>query len=65
MPFDDKSCCGKCHCISSSGYAHACEIDSTSEEARKITHEVAKRFEETGQKVCGQCAATLFSDTIK
>lgn len=61
---DDKSCCGKCKCTSSSDYARVCELDDTYEVARKKAREVAKGFEDRGKKVCGQCVATLFSDRI-
>lgn len=63
-PSDNKSCCGKCHCNTSSDYARVCELDCTIEEARKRAREVAMRYEDSGKRVCGQCVASLFSDGI-
>lgn len=57
-----KSCCGKCHCTSPSAYETV--FLSPNEDLLMKVRKIAKWHEDRGEKVCGQCVATLFSDDI-
>ena len=57
-----KSCCGKYHCTSPSAYEIV--FLSPNEDLLMKVRKIAKWHEDRGEKVCGQCVATLFSDNI-
>ena len=57
-----KSCCGKCHCKSSSERVRP--FENPNEDSLMAARRYAAYLEEHGKKVCGQCVATLFSDGI-
>ena len=56
-------CCGKCSLIPGAEY-NDIAAESTVEATRMKARGLAKDFEDNGDKVCGQCVATLFSDDI-